>query len=526
MHRILVAEPLAEEGLQLLRGQAEVDIWEACGAETLAEAIHPYQALLVRSRTVVSERVISAASQLRVIGRVGTGVDNIDLGAATRRGIVVVNAPYGNTVAVAEHTMAMLLALARHIPRADAALRQGRWEKQSLEGAQLRGKLLGLVGLGRVGSAVARRAQGLEMKVAAYDPYVTPERAAQLGVQWMPFEELLGVADVISLHLPESPQTRGLIGPPELAAMKPTAYLINCARGSLVDEQALAGALLERRLAGAALDVFEREPLLDNPLLQCDNVVLTPHLAGSTAEAQRDVAMEVAQQVLDVLAGRMPRYPVNAPALSAEELEQLGPYLDLAERLGSFCAQFTDNHVQALEVACSGDVVSSHADVVLSATLVGLLTDTTEQAVNWVSAQAMARERGIALSTRLEPLGSAAGLSNLIELRLRRGVRQHVVGGTVLRAEPHIVQVDGHWLDFVARGLLLASEHIEQPGILGRMGMVLGKAGVNIHFVQVGRQERGGPGMLVLGLDDPLTPAVLAEVMALPSIRSAKMVKL
>jgi D-3-phosphoglycerate dehydrogenase len=230
--------------------------------------------------------------------------------------------------------------------------------------------------------------------------------------------------------------------------------------------------------------------------------------------------------VLDALAGRMPRYPVNAPALSAEELEQLGPYLDLAERLGSFCAQFAGNHVQALEVACSGDLISSHADMVLSAALVGLLARTTEQAVNWVSAQALARERGMALSACLEPLGSAAGLSNLIELRLRRGTRQHVVGGTVLRAEPHIVQIDGHWLDFVARGLLLASEHVEQPGILGRMGTVLGAAGVNIHFVQVGRQERGGPGMLVLGLDDPLTPAVLAEVMALPSIRSARMVSL
>ena len=526
MDKILVAEPLADEGLQLLRAQAEVDTWDARGAGALAEIIGPYQALLVRSRTIVSEQVISAASQLRVIGRVGTGVDNIDLDAATRRGIVVVNAPYGNTVAVAEHTVAMLLALARHIPRADAALRQGRWEKHPFEGVQLRGKVLGLVGLGRVGSAVARRAQGLEMKVAAYDPYVTPERAAQLGVQWVPFEALLRMADVISLHLPEGPQTRGLMGRQELAAMKPTAYLINCARGSLVDEQALADALRERRLAGAALDVFVREPLLDSLLLHCDNVVLTPHLAGSTAEAQRDVAVEVAQQVLEVLAGRMPRYPVNAPALSAEELEQLGPYLDLAFRLGSFCAQFTDNHVQALEVACSGDVASLHADVVLSAALVGLLAGTAEEAVNWVNAQAMARERGIAFSARHEPLGSAAGLSNLIELRLQRGARKHVVGGTILRAEPHIVQIDGHWLDFVARGLLLASEHIEQPGILGRMGTVLGEAGVNIHFVQVGRRERGGPGMLVLGLDDPLTPAVLAQVMALPSIRSARMVSL
>ncbi len=526
MDRILVTEPLAEEGLQVLRTQADVDIWDARRTEMLAEIIHSYQALVVRSKTSVSARLISAASQLRVIGRVGTGVDNIDLDAATRRGIVVVNAPYGNTVAVAEHTLAMLLALARSIPSADAALRQGRWEKQSFEGAQLRGRMLGLVGLGRVGSAVARRAQGLEMKVIAYDPYVTPERAAQIGVQWVPFDALLRTADVVSLHVPLGTQTRGMIGRQELAAMKPTAYLVNCARGSVVDEGALADALRGRRLAGAALDVFAQEPLHDSPLLQCDNVVLTPHLAGSTIEAQREAAMEVAQQVLQALAGCMPRYPVNAPALAAEELEQLGPYLDLAGRLGSFCGQFADNHVQAVEVACSGDVVSQHMDALLSAALVGLLAGTAEEAVNWVNAQTIARERGIGLSARHEPLGSATGLSSLIEVRLLRGAQQHVAAGTILRAEPHIVQVDGHWLDFVARGLLLVSEHTEQPGILGRMGTVLGTAGVNIHFVQVGRRERGGAGMLVLGLDDPLTPAVLAEVMALPSVRSARMVKL
>jgi D-3-phosphoglycerate dehydrogenase len=547
MWRILVTELVAEEGLDVLRGEATVDINIGPTTEHLSRVIGSYDGLLVRSKTRVTADLIAAGARLGVIGRVGTGVDNVDLDAATRRGIVVVNAPYGNTVSVAEHTLAMLLALARHIPRADASVRGGRWEKQAFEGVQLRGKVLGIVGLGRVGAAVARRALGLEMRVICHDPLVTPERAAQMGVQWAPFEELLCSADIISLHLPDSHRMRALIGELELALVKSSAYLINCARGSLVDGDALYRALQSGRLAGAALDVFPQEPPPDSPLLHCDRVILTPHLAGSTAEAQRDTAVEVAQQVLDVLAGRMPKYPVNAPALPPEELQQLGPYLDLARRLGAFYAQVAGNHIQALEVACTGEQVGQRLDLLVSEVLVGLLAGAAEEPINWINAQWVARERGIAFAGRLEPESSAGGWANWIELRVgspaspgpavglrttstagsdRCNVYSHRVAGAVLRGEPHIVRVDDYWLDFVARGLLLVSEHIEQPGILGRMGTVLGNAGVNIHFVQVGRRERGGPGLLVLGLDDQLTPEVLNQVLSLPSIRSARMVKL
>jgi D-3-phosphoglycerate dehydrogenase len=537
MWRILVTEPLADEGLDVLRGQATVDVNTGLMAEQLTRAIGSYDGLLVRSKTRVTTEAIAAAVRLRVIGRVGTGVDNIDLDAATRRGIVVVNAPYGNTVSVAEHTLAMMLALARHIPRADASVRDGRWEKQAFEGVQLRGKVLGIIGLGRVGAAVARRAVGLEMRVICHDPLVTPERAAQMGVQWVPLEDLLRTADIVSLHLPDSHQGRALIGEPELALMKPMAYLINCARGSLVDADALCHALQSGRLAGAALDVFAQEPPPDSPLLHGDRIILTPHLAGSTAEAQRDTAVEVAQQVLDVLAERMPRYPVNAPALPPEELQQLGPHLDLARRLGAYYAQVAGNHLQALEVACTGEQTGQHLDLLVSEVLVGLLAGAAEEPVNWINAQCVARERGITFAGRLEPESSAGGWANWIELRVGDsasavggsdtcGVHSHRVAGAVLRGEPHIVRVDDYWLDFVARGLLLVSEHIEQPGILGRMGTVLGNAGVNIHFVQVGRRERGGPGLLVMGLDDQLTPEALSQVLALPSIRSARMVKL
>jgi len=430
----------------------------------------------------------------------------------------------------------MLLALARRIPQADAALRHGRWEKERYEGVQVRGKVLGLVGLGRVGTAVARRALGLEMEVLGYDPSVTADRAAQIGVQWVPWEELLQRSDFLSLHLPDGGQTRGLLGARELALMKPTACLINCARGKLVDESALAQALDTARLGGAALDVFAEEPISPaSPLLKCDRVVLTPHLAGSTAEAQRDTALEVARQVLDVLAGRMPRYPVNMPTLSPDELAEVEPYLDLAQRLGSFHGQLGGNHLHRVELACSGQIGGQRLapswrdgvpNLLLSAALAGLLQGASEEPVNWINAQVVARERGISLATRLEPPEYALGWASLLELTLCSETSQHVLAGTVLRAEPHIVQVDGYGLDFLAGGLLLVSEHIEQPGILGRMGTVLGNRGVNIHFVQVGRQKRGGPGLLVLGLDDAPTPEVLAQVCALPSILSAKIVRL
>ena len=526
MKQILVMEPLAQEGLDLLATAARVTIAAGASAADLAALLEQADALLVRSKTRVTAELIAAAPRLRVIGRVGTGVDNIDLEAATHRGVVVVNAPYGNTVSVAEHTLGLMLALARHISEADRSMRAGRWEKTAFEGTQLRGKTLGLIGLGRVGAAVARRALGLEMKVKAHDAFVTPERAAQMGVAWVTLDELLASSDFVSLHLPDTEQTRGMIGARELARMKQGAYLINCARGSLVDEQALLAALDSGRLAGAALDVFSREPLPDCALLQHPRVLLTPHLGASTVEAQRDSAVDVARQVLTVLEGGVPEYPVNAPALSAEELSALGPFIDLAGRLGQFYAQWSGNHVQSVELICCAELTGQRMDLLVSSLLVGLLSARAEEGINWINAQWAARERGIAFAARLEPDTMPSGWTHWIELKVRTNGEMRTVTGAVLRGEPHIVQVNGYWLDFVARGMLLVSEHREQPGILGRMGTVLGDAGVNIHFVQVGREERGGAGLLVMGLDDPLTAEALQQVLALPSIRTATMVRL
>jgi D-3-phosphoglycerate dehydrogenase / 2-oxoglutarate reductase len=526
MHRVLVTEPLMDEGMAVLRSGARVDVQAALTPAELERLIGEYDGLVVRSKTQVTESVLAAGRNLIVVGRAGTGVDNISLEAATRRGIVIVNAPFGNTVSVAEHALGLMLAVARNIPRADAALHQGRWLKQGCEGVQLRGKTLGIVGLGRVGAALARRAQGLEMKVIAFDAFVTPERSAQLGAQWVSLDDLLRQSDFISLHLPDTVLTRGIVGARELGLMKPTAYLINCARGSLVQEDELVEALALGRIAGAGLDVFAHEPPSLGGILDSDRVVLTPHLAGSTAEAQRDTAVEVAQQVLDVLAGRIPSYPVNAPALPPDELAEVGPYLDLAQRLGSFYAQYKGDHLRALEVACAGEVAQRRIDMIVASVLVGLLAGSAEEHVNWVNSRAVAGERGMAVTSRSEPVQFTAGWSNLIEVCLHSGGEDHTIGGTLLRGEPHIVRLDDFWFDFAAHGLLLVSEHVEQPGIIGRMGTLLGTADVNISFLQVGRHARGGSGVMVLGVDDAVTPDVLQQVLMLPSVRTAQMVRL
>jgi len=524
MDSVLVAEPLAGEAIAFLREHVQADVREGLSQGQLLEIVGSYEGLIVRSGTQVTEALIQAGKRLQVIGRAGIGVDNIALEAATRRGIVVVNVPTGNTIAVAEHTIGLMLALARHIPQADAALCAGRWEKKALTGIEVRGKTLGIIGLGRIGAAVAQRATGLEMEVIAYDPFVSPERAARVGVRMVTFEELLRGSDFISVHTPLTERTRGLIDAAALAMVKPTARLINCARGGIVDEAALAEALESGCLAGAALDVFEREPLAESPLLHDSRVILTPHLGAATEEARLNVSLEIARQVVDVLDGKPPHYPVNAPFLAAEELAELGPYLDLAQRLGSFYAQMAGNNLVRLDLTYGGDVAERNVDLLRAAILVGLLSSISDEPLNLINATMIARSRGLALIEHKTP--EAENFASLITLRAQTTRGEHVVAGTVMRGEPHIVRIDNYWLDFVAEGLLLVSEHIEQPGIIGRMGMALGDGGINIHFVQVGRRQRGGPGVMVMGIDDSLSPEVLARIHQLPSIRSAQTIEL
>ncbi len=522
MYRVLVTEPLAQPGLDLLRQHAEVEVVHRPGSARLAELVGSCDALVVRSRTPVTSEVIEAGERLRVIGRAGTGVDNIDLESATRHGVLVVNAPNGNSVAVAEHTIGLMLALARHIPQGDSSLRQGRWAKGALMGTEVRGKCLGIVGMGRVGTAVATRAAGLEMEVVAYDPFVSTEHAARLSVRLLPLDELLRSADFLSLHVPATNLTRGMIGQRELSLMKPTARLINCSRGGVVDEEALLEALEAGRIAGAALDVFSQEPLEDSRLLNNEKLILTPHLGASTAEAQSSAALDVAEQVVAVLQGRVPRYPVNAPALSPEELAEVGPYVDLAQRMGSFYAQIATGNLIGLELAYAGELAGHDTQLLKAAALTGLLSHTCDEMVNLINAEVVARERGILLSERRVP--TAENFTSLLSLMAATSVGERALVGTVMRGQPHLVAIDGFWLDFVLDGLLLISEHIEQPGIIGRMGLLLGEAEVNISFVQVGRRERGGHGVMVVGVDDPVSAELLERIMTLPSIRTAWLV--
>lgn len=524
MHKVLVTEALSDEGLARLRESVEVDVREGLSQAELLEIIGHYDALIVRSRTRVTADLLRAATRLQIVARAGSGVDNIDVDAATRQGVVVVNAPYGNTVAVAEHTMALMLALARNVPAADAAMKAGGWPKGSLEGTELRGKTLGIIGLGRIGTALAKRAAAFEMRLLAYDPFVAVEYASRLGVELVPLDDLLRTADFVSIHIPGGDRTRNLIGAEQIALMKPTARLINCSRGGIIDEEALCRALTEGRIAGAALDVFAKEPPGPTDLVCSSKVVCTPHLAASTEEAQESCAIDVAEQVLEFLGGRPARYPVNMPTLSGEEMAALGPFLDLAGRLGNFYSQLAGDGLKRLELVYAGETGELNTSLLRAAALVGLLKPMVEEPVNLVNADAVAASRGMAIAERREP--QAESFTNLLTIRATTTAGERAVTGSVVRGRAHVVCIDGFWLDFPLEGYLLLSEHVEQPGILGRMGMLLGDAGVNVSFVQVGRWGRGSHGVMVLGLDEAAPAGLLDRIRALPSIRSVRLIRI
>ena len=522
---VLIADNIDKCALELLRQHGlETKIAAGASYEELLALVADADALVVRSRVPVTREMIAGARRLKVIARAGIGVDNIDLEAATERGIWVVNAPNSNAVAVAEHTIGLMLCLARRTPWAWESLRRGQWQREHFRGQQLHGKTLGIVGLGRIGSRVAERARCFGMKVIAHDPFVAPERASAVGATLVPLEELLRRADFISLHVPATPSTIGLLGVEELRLCKPTAFLINCARGAVVDEQALLEALDAGRLAGAALDVFSREPPLGSALVCHPLVIATPHIGGLTAEAQEDIALTVAQQILDVLDGRNPEHPVNAPALSPEERERLAPYTELARRMGLFYAGIAEEPTERLELGLLGEATGLRADVLEAAALEGLLSG-SEVPVNLINARRMALARGISISHTLSPTAPSPYASALaLSVSTPSGTR--LLLGTTAHGQPYIVRIDDLQISFVPAGLLLYTEHIEQPGILGRMGTLLGEHGVNISFVQVGRQERGGPGIMILGVDDELSEALLGAIERMPSVRRARLLRL
>ncbi len=508
--RILVAEPLAAEGVQLLRSRHVVDERLGLSREALCAAIVDYDALVVRSQVQVDADLLAAGARLAVVGRAGVGVDNVDLDAATRAGITVVNAPTGNTIAAAEHTLGLLFAVARRIAAADASIRRGEWKRSQFTGLELRGKTLGIVGLGKIGMAIADRARGLEMAVLGVDPYVTPDQAALHGIELVELDVLLAQSDALTVHVPMTRATRGLIGRDAIARMKRGAIVLNVARGGVVDEAAVAEALASGQLGGAAFDVYETEPPVDSPILTAPNATLTPHLGASTAEAQVLVAEEVAAQVLDVLDGRPARYAVNAPLLTPEMAQAIAPYLPLAETLGRFFAQFAAAGSHTLTLELAGEPARFDASPLTAAVLRGLLGATTTERVNLVNAGALARARGITLVERKTP--DAGQFAALLTLSGEADGSTTTVGGTVGAAGPRLNRLDDYWMDMAPAATMLITRHHDRPGMIGWIGTILGQADVNISAMHVARTAPREDAFMILALDDDVPEAVTRAI--------------
>jgi D-3-phosphoglycerate dehydrogenase / 2-oxoglutarate reductase len=513
--RILVAEAIAPEGVAALQARHSVDVRTGLSADELRGVVGDYEALIVRSGVEVDAALIAAGTRLQVIGRAGVGVDNVDLDAATRAGITVVNAPTGNTIAAAEHTIALLLALARRIPAADASLRKGEWSRSKLQGVQLRGRTLGIIGLGKIGMAVAERARGFGMTLLGSDPFVTAEQASLRGVELVSLETLLERSDAITVHVPLTRGTTSLIDARAIARMQPGAFVLNVARGGIVDEAALAAALREGRLGGAGIDVFVDEPPTASPLLDAPNTVLTPHLGASTVEAQVAVAEEIAEQVLDVLDGRPAQYAVNAPLLSAEAEQTIGPYLPLAETLGRFLAQFARGGVGTLTIELAGDLARTESGPVTAAALRGLLETTTTERVNLVNAAILAKARGISVVER--KTADAGGFSAAITLRAAASGSHRAeaaVGGTLAGGEMRIVRLNAYRLDMAAEDRMLITRHQDRPGTIGRLGQLLGRADVNISSMHVARTAPRADALMVVSVDEDVSPELEAAIRA------------
>jgi D-3-phosphoglycerate dehydrogenase len=523
--KVLIADPIAEEGLEILRPVAEVDVRTGLKPEELVAIIGDYEALLVRSQTQVTADVIAAGLKLQVIGRAGVGIDNIDVDEATRRGIVVVNAPTGNTVSAAEHTLALMLALARHIPQASTALKSGSWQRSKYMGTELRGKTLGIIGLGNVGSEVARRGRAFEMKVIGCDPFVSEDMAASLQTELVPMERLLRESDFITLHLPLTPQTKGLIGPKELAMVKPTARIINCARGGLIDEALLAKAVEEKMIAGAAVDVFPEEPTTESVLFNIDEVIVTPHLGASTAEAQALAARDVAEQVVAVFNGQPPRYAVNVPFVSADAMSVLGPYMNAAAAGGRLIRQLVEGQVNSIQITYEGEITAYDTNTLKASALGGLLEGVTEERVNIVNANLLAARRGISVGEQKKT--RCENYASLITLDATTSKGTTAVAVTVMRNEPHVVRVDNYWIDIVpSDSYFLFSDHIDRPGLIGSVGKLTGDADINISYMYVSRLKPRGQALMILALDEPLPEEQRQQLLALPDIHTVKMVRL
>ncbi len=518
--RVLISDKLSPLAEKVFAGRGiEVDVKTGLEKAELAGIIGGYDGLAVRSATKASEKIIARADKLKVIGRAGIGVDNIDINAATARGIIVMNTPFGNSITTAEHAISLMLALARQIPAANASTQAGKWEKSAFMGVEVTSKTLGIIGCGNIGSIVAERALGLKMKVLAYDPFLSPERALELGVEKVELDDLFERSDFLSLHTPLTDKTRNIIDAKALKKMRAGIRIINCARGGLIVEKALKAALESGHVAGAALDVFAEEPATKNILFGVPNVICTPHLGAATAEAQENVAVQVAEQMADYLLTGAITNAINFPSISAEEAPRLKPFVKLAEQLGSFAGQLTESGLKEVRFEYAGDIAELNTNALSSAALAGVLRPMLQD-VNMVSAPAMARERGIGIEETTR--GQEGAYESYMRLTLVTERQERSVAGTVFSdGKPRIIQVKGINMEAELGPNMLYTTNEDKPGFIGALGTVFGDNGVNVATFNLGRDEPGGNAIALVETDAPITDEVFAKVRALPHVIQA-----
>lgn len=525
--KVLVLDGVEEEGLAALRQEPgiELEIRGKMTEDELIGIIGEYDGMIVRSATKVTARVLESAPKLKVVGRAGVGVDNIDIAAATTRGVLVVNAPGGNTIAAAEHTIAMMMSVARKIPQAYATLRTGKWDKKSFMGVEVRDKVLGVIGLGRIGSAVAKRAQGMEMKVVAYDPYITEENAELLGIKLLALDDLFGQADFITVHLPMTKESKHILGERAFSLMKEGVRIINCARGGVLDEKALYEAMKSGKVAGAALDVFEQEPNTDSPLFELSNFIATPHLGASTSEAQLCVACDVAEEIVAALKGEFVKNTVNIPSLSPQALAVVKPYLYLAEKMGRFTAQVISGRVNQIEITYCGDLAKQEVSPITNSILKGFLDTILQEMVNYINASFLAKNRGIqVIQKKMERNGDYA---NLLTVRAVSNKDEISVAGTIFGGvDARIVSIDGYHVDAVPEGHMLYIPHVDKPRIIGPVGSLIGEHEINISGMQVGRKVVGGKAIMLLNVDAFVPEKTLNEINKIDGVLGVKNVSI
>ncbi|NMB40953.1 MAG: phosphoglycerate dehydrogenase [Firmicutes bacterium] len=525
-YRILISDPVSEKGIKLLEKVAQVDIQTDLSSQEIMAIIKDYDGLLVRSGTQVTAELISEGKKLKVIGRAGVGVDNIDVEKASERGILVINTPGGNTISAAEHTMALMMAMARNIPSASVSLKKGQWKRSKFVGLELFKKTLGIFGLGRIGSEVAKRARAFGMNVLGYDPYISAERAEKIGVVPVSPEEIFAQADIITLHAPKTSATQYLIGAAEFSKMKDGVRIINCARGGLIDEEALYKAIVDGKVAGAALDVFEEEPpRQDNPLLKLEQVLSTPHLGASTQEAQVNVAVQVAEEMVNFLKGEPIHMAVNVTVLPPEILTEMEPFIPLMKTLGSFYMQVFNGRVESIEITYNGDMAEYPVTPLTTALLKGFLRVMLNENINFVNAPIIAKQRGIKVKEITSK--NVSIFNNLIEVKVKTSDHTHTVAGTLFTANDiRIVQIGDYHIEVAPSRFMLVCRYVDKPGVIGKVGTILGNNDVNIAGMQVGRQKVGGEAVMVLQVDNPIGENVLEELRKAEHVLSTHFVEI